>query len=940
MSFAPTPVAVCSEPSDKESYASVVKHHLDEAPVQRTAAGTVYAEPPGVTEEEPDTVDGGAATDEPPLLEEALNVPPLSEDQPLPVLAQALAALGRPERAVSLTALPGSQTARAGAAELRAAAAPPLAAAPTARWPELLPLWETTLLYIVGRVDEALSSSALPEPQLSAQAEEMAAAEETLLQLQQRLPRLAQMQDQERRSVAALLDGLIAAAREARRRVPLRRRVADHSLAPDDHPSAADLPLESVQRWLREAASAGPSERSELSAEAESQLHGPAGPLWKQVLTGRAEAGGAEGALILQFPTVMSLLEQPAAPVPADPPALHRLSTQLAALPGPEHSPLPADSLPDLRALSQLWRRLVALLHRQLPAGDPQLHVRQLQLSQLSAARALWEVLDAELAQLDEWREQCDAELTRLLGDTSTDDTQLVPRLEELCSGAAERFCRLRHLRPLLARLQRLVTARSCRLQLTSQEAQLDRLRARLETSAGRALALQLRMLTVRENSARVEEWVRRVRKAVPDEGDEPTEEQLAEQEELRAQLETMEHLGAAAADELDAALATLTVSDEELQRSLLAQTGRWLAEQAARLRAADRATELGWLERRTTATLAAADRADELAPVLAAMETVRDQLSDWERRAARAEPAADDGDDPADSAARLEAARRVSRAALLGRRLGVRLAALRPVADQLAAVRAAEMELYRRLMLLELLAKAGSVPRSAHVPQLQAEVGALHRLVAALKKKHPHCHAAQVTETEIVQLMARLRSLKEEHPLDLEPVDPELMAAVDQLTALVAELEALRAQALPRPDATTIDELETKAAAIQLAHQQLIAAPSEDAKTPPEGTPSAGLAARGQRQREEAAEAVAEAADQCRAAALLWQRLLLLDQLSAGGQAAPPALSQLSAQLAEAAGRLDAVAARLTVTPEQTAAAARDARLLDGVRLQLRQLT
>ena len=71
--------------------------------------------------------------------------------------------------------------------------------------------------------------------------------------------------------------------------------------------------------------------------------------------------------------------------------------------------------------------------------------------------------------------------------------------------------------------------------------------------------------------------------------------------------------------------------------------------------------------------------------------------------------------------------------------------------------------------------------------------------------------------ETEIVQLMARLRSLKEEHPLELEPVDPELMAVVDQLNALVAELEAHRALGLPRPDAATIEELETKAAALQV---------------------------------------------------------------------------------------------------------------------------
>ena len=88
------------------------------------------------------------------------------------------------------------------------------------------------------------------------------------------------------------------------------------------------------------------------------------------------------------------------------------------------------------------------------------------------------------------------------------------------------------------------MTARSCQLQLTRQEAQLDRLRARLEASVGGALSLQLRMLTVRENSARVDEYVRRVRKAVPDEDEDPTEEQRTEQE-VRPGVIGAEKLGA-----------------------------------------------------------------------------------------------------------------------------------------------------------------------------------------------------------------------------------------------------------------------------------------------------------------------------------------------------------------------------------------------------------
>ena len=220
------------------------------------------------------------------------------------------------------------------------------------------------------------------------------------------------------------------------------------------------------------------------------------------------------------------------------------------------------------------------------------------------------------------------------------------------------------------------------------------------------------------------------------------------DRQELRGQLEVTEHLCSAASDELDAALATLSVSDDDLQRSLLGQTRRWLTEQTTRLRAADRSSDLAWLERRAATTLTAADRAEELAPTLAAMETVHAQLGDWERRTAARTEAIVTGsseEDPAVTEALLESARRVSRAAALRRRLAVRVAALRPVCDQLTAVRRSEMVLYRRLMMLELLRKAGAESREGHVSQLMAEVAALHRLVAALKKKHPHCRAVQV---------------------------------------------------------------------------------------------------------------------------------------------------------------------------------------------------
>ena len=165
------------------------------------------------------------------------------------------------------------------------------------------------------------------------------------------------------------------------------------------------------------------------------------------------------------------------------------------------------------------------------------------------------------------------------------------------------------------------------------------------------------------------------------------------------------------------------------------------------------------------------------------------------------------------------------------------------------------------------------------------------------------------------------------------------------------------------------------------MLHHRLASPPPEQLQgdLPASDTSPAGrLAARSRRQREEAAEAVAEAADQCRAGALLWHRLdaqlqaalswlqaaepaaeqlpspfteqlpqlrhtlggcrQLLDQLAATGHISAPAVSQLSSQLTVAADRLDAAAARLTLTPETAAAAARDTRLLDNVRLQLQQ--
>ena len=72
----------------------------------------------------------------------------------------------------------------------------------------------------------------------------------------------------------------------------------------------------------------------------------------------------------------------------------------------------------------------MSLLHRQLPASDEQLLTRQRQLASLGVARALWEVLDAELSEAAEWGDSCKAELEGLLEETSTDDTRLVSTLE------------------------------------------------------------------------------------------------------------------------------------------------------------------------------------------------------------------------------------------------------------------------------------------------------------------------------------------------------------------------------------------------------------------------------------------------------------------------------------------------------------------------------
>ena len=71
-----------------------------------------------------------------------------------------------------------------------------------------------------------------------------------------------------------------------------------------------------------------------------------------------------------------------------------------------------------------------------------------------------------------------------------------------------------------------------------------------------------------------------------------------------------------------------------------------------------------------------------------------------------------------------------------------------------------------------------------------------------------------QVTETEIAQLTARLSSLSDSQHSAPSP-DPALDTAVDRLIGEVAELEAQRALALPRPDAGTAGELETREAGV-----------------------------------------------------------------------------------------------------------------------------
>ena len=76
-----------------------------------------------------------------------------------------------------------------------------------------------------------------------------------------------------------------------------------------------------------------------------------------------------------------------------------------------------------------------------------------------------------------------------------------------------------------------------------------------------------------------------------------------------------------------------------------------------------------------------------------------------------------------------------------------------------------------------------------------------------------------QVTESEIVQLTACLRSLEEERPAEeSDPADPELEAAMDAVTGHVSELEIQRTLTLPRPDSQTVDELESKTASLQVS--------------------------------------------------------------------------------------------------------------------------
>lgn len=102
---------------------------------------------------------------------------------------------------------------------------------------------------------------------------------------------------------------------------------------------------------------------------------------------------------------------------------------------------------------------------------------------------------------------------------------------QEMCGEAAERSRRLRQLQPLLERLQQLVTAGSCRLQLVQLAARLDRLRDQLEAAAGSALSLQLRMHTVRQNCTRLDDWARTAKRVLDDAESDPTEEHLQRRE-------------------------------------------------------------------------------------------------------------------------------------------------------------------------------------------------------------------------------------------------------------------------------------------------------------------------------------------------------------------------------------------------------------------------
>ena len=139
---------------------------------------------------------------------------------------------------------------------------------------------------------------------------------------------------------------------------------------------------------------------------------------------------------------------------------------------------------------------------------------------------------------------------------------------------------------------------------------------------------------------------------------------------------------------------------------------------------------------------------------------------------------------------------------------------------------------------------------------------------------------------------------------------------------------------------------------------QQRLSCPAPGEQQQQQGGLAGRLWAHADRQRQEAAEAAAEAADRCGGAALLWRRLSaqletassppqtadqlpplrhalagcrqLRDQLAAGGLVSAPALQQLSERLAAAGGRLDAVSRQLAGGPEQTAD------LLETLRQQL----